>query len=276
MFGLMSNALILILLFPVFIYAQTKDSKTLTETTVVLGSIIEDGFAGESVTSYCSSGVDKYLTKGTRVVVSGVTDCKKSYSDDIVQFYEIIYKNKTYYIERSKLSLAEESYYDEISLMTPEQAEKFRKEAKNTSKVITKVNLRKAQKFFDGCKTKGLALLKWSIYKESEYTEGTGAEFEIYNPTTKTIKYIWITFVGFNPVGDKVIDRRRRTSNITVKAVGPIKPNYSGKYQFKYMWLTDLVQTARITLIKVQYMDKSIKTILDPKIITLDEVVWFL
>jgi len=84
-----------------------------------------------------------------------------------------------------------------------------------------------------------------------------------------TIKYLWFTFVGYNAVDDKIIDRKRGSSNITVKAIGPIKPDESGSYDYTYVWFTDLVETAVISNIKVQYMDGTFKTISNPKEIML-------
>jgi hypothetical protein len=93
----------------------------------------------------------------------------------------------------------------------------------------------------------------------------------VFNPTSKTIKYFWFTFIGYNPVGDPVVDFKRRTSSITVKAVGPIDPNKNGSYEFKYVWFTDLAETAKISSIKVQYMDGSFKTIFNLKPVMLDD-----
>jgi hypothetical protein len=43
--------------------------------------------------------------------------------------------------------------------------------------------------------------------------------------------------------------------------VGPIEPEASGSYDFDYVWHSDLVEEAKITSIKIQYMDGSVKTI---------------
>lgn len=123
-------------------------------------------------------------------------------------------------------------------------------------------------KFLKNGRIKGLTLLVSVIYDESEYTEGTSAKFVVYNPTQKTIKYLWFTVVGFNPVGDKVIDRVKGVSNITLKGVGPIEKDESGTYEFDYVWFTDMVETFKIISIKVQYMDNTIKTISNVKEIT--------
>lgn len=50
----------------------------------------------------------------------------------------------------------------------------------------------------------------------------------------------------------------------SVRYVGPIEPNDPASYSFKYVWFTDMVKSARVASITVQYMDgtrKSIKSI---------------
>ncbi len=125
--------------------------------------------------------------------------------------------------------------------------------------------MRKGLNFLADCKSKGLAITRWATYDESEYTDGTSLQISVYNPTQKIVKYIWVTITGYNPVDDKIVDRKRGTSNITVKAVGPLEPDKTGTYEFSYVWFTDLVSTALINSIKVQYMDGTIKTIANPK-----------
>ena len=62
--------------------------------------------------------------------------------------------------------------------------------------------------------------------------------------------------------------------NITVKSIGPIKPDESGLYTFEYVWYTDIVETAKITNIKIQYMDGTFKTITVPdKVIMSDSLL---
>lgn len=246
---------------------QSAKYKILTGTSMAVGIVGEDGFVGNNVGSYCLNGVDKYLKKGSAVLISGIENCKKSYSNDRTEFFEIIYSNKTYYIEKEKL-LTEQSYYSQIENMSTELADSFRTNAQRLGQLLYYDDTKKLLRFLDGCKTKGLAVLDWSFYDESEYTEGTGVKIKVYNPTPKTIKYLWFTFAGFNPVGDKVVDRKRG-ANITMKGVGPIKADKSGIYEYSYVWFTDLVETARILSIKIQYMDGSFRTVTNPKEIIL-------
>jgi len=119
-------------------------------------------------------------------------------------------------------------------------------------------------------KAKGIAIIDWNISDESEYTEGTGFDIKIYNPTKKTIKYIWVSMVGKNPVGDPVVSRGK--SIVMVKCIGPILPEEEDQWDFEYVWFSDLVTTAKITKIKVQYMDGTFKEILTPKDVIFTEL----
>lgn len=120
----------------------------------------------------------------------------------------------------------------------------------------------------------GVAILKASIYDISEYTEGTGFMINLYNSTKKTIKYVTVYFIGYNAVGDPVRDYRSRPNQLSFKCVGPIYPDMSATYEKKYAWMSDLVESFKITSIKVQYMDNSNKTIKEPNKIWIDSEVY--
>lgn len=257
----------ILLILPVFSYSQQQESSILSDTTLVVGIIKENTFIGNTITSYCSNGFDKQLDEGITVIISGIQICSKSYSDDRSEFYEILHDNKTYYVERDKIE-TDASFFGQIERMSKEKADKFKAHASYIEDILYKDKIKKALQFIDNCKVRGLAILDWSFYDESEYTEGTSIKFRVYNPTSKTIKYIWFTVIGYNPVGDKVTDIRKGSS-ITVKAVGPIKREESGLYEFDYVWLTDMVETMKVSTIKIQYMDNSIRTVTNVKEITL-------
>jgi hypothetical protein len=108
--------------------------------------------------------------------------------------------------------------------------------------------------FLKKCSIKGVCLYEYNLY---ENYSTTGLNVSFYNPTHKTIKYIWITFKGTNSVHDLVGYR-------TLTCVGPIPPYNKASYSFDYAWLTSLVEYAKAIKIKVQYMNKSIKIITNP------------
>jgi len=119
-----------------------------------------------------------------------------------------------------------------------------------------KRELKEAVKPFDEVGKYGLGFIRY--YPTGEYSS-TGATFKIFNPSSKTIKYIWFTVAGENPVGDLVMNGKGYYK--TLKAIGPVNPDGIGEWSFDYVWLTDIVESLRISTIKIQYMDLSFKTI---------------
>lgn len=243
-------------------------SQEFTDSTLVLGSMKSFDRIGKRVDSYtyssmCSLEDTKYLNANTYVIVSGVYECKDN------TYYKVIYKNEDYYVKTSNLEFYDKlNYYKIINNFSSESQKKFYNTAKEAAIVNHYNKLKKILDFTESCKAKGLVILDWGIYDESEYTSGTSVKFSFHNPTKKTIKYIWVNLVGYNPVGDKVIERGKSLK--TVKCIGPIESDSGGSYSFDYVWFSDLVEDAKIMSIKVQYMDGTIKTITNAKLVRLD------
>jgi len=101
--------------------------------------------------------------------------------------------------------------------------------------------------------------LGFIFYRPTGDEYSTGATFKIYNPSKKTIKYIWFTVGGENPVGDLV--GSKGTYFKTVKGIGPVESNGIAEWDFQYLWFTNIVETLRIINIKIQYMDNTVKTL---------------
>lgn len=113
--------------------------------------------------------------------------------------------------------------------------------------------LKQATDFYERAKQQGAAV-DWTCYDESEYTDGTSFKFEFTNLAKKRVKYVNIAFRGYNAVDDPV------GGVISKQCVGPIEPDESATYRFEYAWFTDVVEYAKITSLRVQYMDGSVKT----------------
>ena len=246
---------------------KDTDNLSITDSTLVLGFVTEDdAFSCDNWDpSYlCTCLPSIFFEKGTIVVVSGVRTCKSE------RYFEIIYKNKVYYIKKEYLRFGGNiDYSTKISSLSEEQAYRFRENAVYSATLLHKNKLNEALKFLESCKTQGLAIVDWRVFDESEYTDGTSFRIEFYNPTKKVIKYITTTIVGYNPVGDKVYNKLKQSYNCQVKSVGPIKPDSYGSYSFNYVWFTDMVETAKIISIVVQYMDGTTKIITNSESIRL-------
>ena len=263
------------------IYGQKKSDNLLQDSSYAIGIISETCNVGKTLPSHCISGNDKELNKRDMVIIRGVYNCVKGYTDDTTRrgigysgdtnrFYEIIYDNETYFIDYSNV-ITDKTYYNQIESMSLEQNAKFRSFAPYMGKVLYNAKLNKLLTFIDAGKAKGLVITDWAISDESEYTQGTSIRIEVLNPTKKIIKYICFTFIGYNAVDDIIIDSKSKSKSITRQGVGPIEPDASASYRFEYVWFTDLVQTAIISQIKVQYMDGTIKIITNPKSIMMNE-----
>ncbi len=240
-----------------------------TDSTSILAYTNEFTSLGKNVSDYCTLSSDKSVDAGTILLVTGIKECEYgTYSHSKSDFYEVFYKNETYYIEKSKLSFIDSlDRFDAIKNLPEGQYQRFNEHSKYLGKLLYVDKSTKIFNFLDKCKNQGLAILDYSIYDESEYTEGTSFKIEYYNPTKKTIKYIYTYLIGKNAVGDPV--SKAGKSIIKVSSIGPIKSKENGSYSFKYVWFSDLVETVKISSIVVQYMDGSTVTIKNPKSIIL-------
>lgn len=260
---------------PINSYPQTSntnveitDKLQLSDSTLILGVSKGLCFIGKEISNYdCGFDINYIVQFNTRFIISD------AYSCGYRKYYKVIYQNEEYFIDSRDIRLvnSEINYHEILCHLSSHKKERYYNFAKYMSNVYYKKRLMEAASFLDDCKQKGLAILSWRLNDESEFTEGTGLKITFLNLSNKTIKYIWTNIVGYNSVGDKVVDRKKKVSSMQVKSVGPIEPNNDAEYEFSYVWFTDLVDNAKITSIKVQYMDGTIKTISVPSEITMDK-----
>ena len=235
----------------------------INDSSIIKVCVSKTTFVRNRLSDCCTSNIQDYeretLFAGDTVVISGIISCKSCYTDNYMNFYEVIHKNKRYYIVKDEL-MSDADYYTQIEKMTLQSSGNFRRNAQNFAESEFSNKIHKLRQIINSYKLKGLVILYWNKYDESEYTDGTDLTFNVYNPTNKTIKYISFTVIGYNAVNDVIVDRIKRRSRINVKGVGPIKPKESATYDFDYVWYSDLVDTAKISEINVLYMDgRSIK-----------------
>lgn len=81
----------------------------------------------------------------------------------------------------------------------------------------------------------------------------TGIEVEFYNIYPKAIKYITFRFQGYNRVDDKVGGVEQ------IKCIGPIEHYESSSYAKEILWLTGIIDYAKIVSVQIQFMDNSMK-----------------
>jgi len=253
---------IVALVLPAVSWAQETSSGPEQQDHFLIGVIADGSIGGESLSEFCTESDSHYFEAKTVVFVLGKKDCSTAYSA-AKPFLEVAWRGKTYFIDADKVTF-DEPYKTRMDNLDGAGWAAAREEGLTGSMLVRRNELEKALKALEGTKPQGLAVVSWAVVDESEYTNGTGVRIAVYNPTKKTIKYIWFTIVGINAVDDAVGGPR------TVKAIGPLDADASGEYRFEYVWPTDIVESAKFRQIKVQYMDGSQKVITRPGDVVLD------
>ena len=219
------------------------------------------------VSSGCYITPSKTLSAGALLVVAGRHECTSRYSSP-KQFYRVMYAGDSHYVSADSLKVAEKDLA-RLDQVPEGHKPALQEHARLLSLVQRKNDLEDLVKAFESHKRHGLTIIKASIADVSEHTEGTSFKVRVSNPTEKTIKYITFSVVGLNAVGDPVRDRIKGGPTMVVRAIGPIEKDEGGTYNWEYMWHTDIVEKFRITEVKVQYMDNSIRVIRDLRAIML-------
>jgi len=109
-----------------------------------------------------------------------------------------------------------------------------------------------------------LAIFDFAVNGESY---SMGFDITLLNLSKKTIKYIYITVTATNPVDDKVGTK-------TVRAIGPIKPNDTGHYNFENTFYSSTAEYLSLDNIKVQYMGGAIKMFNKTQITSIRSTDW--
>lgn len=179
------------------------------------------------------------------------------------KYYKGCFNGKAFFIKASDVVIPD-SYVAKLDTLIQQPQDirdRFFKHQIALSKALYYENLQNGLNQIQSFSKFGLAIPSWSVYDVSEYTDGTGVRFSFYNPTQSIIKYVTITFQGYNAVDDPV------GRAITKKCIGPIEPEETASYNFEYAWFTDIVEYAKIRYIVVQYKNGTSKTISNPKTI---------
>jgi len=236
---------------------------------LIIGFNTESTFIYENITEYCTETGSKFISPSA-LVVCGIKKCERYGSEN--KYFEIMYRGKNYFIPWRNVNFKDESinYYQRIENLPDSAYLNYRQYANYVGLIYHSEKFNEIIKKMDGNKLKGLTILSWSPFDMSEYTDGTGARFEVYNPTKKTIKYISFTVRGYNPVDDPITAKNGQYS-ISLKGVGPIAPEESAKYSWDYIWFSGAFSYAKITYISITYMDGTIKNIENPRTVLLSE-----
>lgn len=237
-----------------------------TEPHFVYGKTNTDAGVGTDYLFGCTLDVKEFLKKDVTLKLYGVILC----DNENITYYKVFYNYLPYLVRQAEVNISEVDK-EYLKQLTPEQDMLFGTKMVNEAEVYYKEIKEKAEKKIESYRAKGkqngILIKKSNVFDQSEYTSGTGYNFSFINTSKKTIKYIWITVKGINAVNDVV-------SSKTLKGIGPLEPDTSASYSFDYVWYTDIVETCKIPLIKIQYMDGTVKQIQNADSLILSEPLY--
>ncbi|MBU3743100.1 MAG: hypothetical protein FGM61_00945 [Sediminibacterium sp.] len=244
----------IILLFLVLITLNSEAQTTISDTSLIAGITNYTAYPGTSLTVKDIILGNEMINRNSIVIITGA----HSFSPN-VNYFQIAYQGKLFYLNRDYITLKDNSinFFKSVLNLDKKITDSLKVRGLELSKLYFLKEKLKAIEFIDFCKKRGLLIKKKSIYDESEYTQGTSFECEVVNLSSKPIKYITFLIQGYNAVNDKV------SSIKMLKGIGPIGNFESSKYSFDYVWMTDIIDSYKLISIKIQYMDGSIKTITD-------------
>lgn len=221
------------------------------------------GYVHQTINNTSSYYVGEYLSSGNTILIA---DKQKMHGSS---YYIGLFANKCFYIPVKDVVLSDVEKAKLDTLLSCDQSKRnqFFSWAKSLENYHYTQKTNQLLKELDRHTKQGLSIVSWGVYDESEYTDGTGVEFEFFNPTNKTIKYITINLSGYNAVDDAVHSTLGKLT-LSPKCIGPIEPNKTAYYKFEYLWFTDIVEYAKIKSIVIQYTNGTSKRISNANNIT--------
>lgn len=259
---------------PVIAFSQLSDEETALWKKMTIGFVEKDVIVGKTIDDKCNlentSAFISLLKEYPSTTI--VTDYKLCNNGSPNLFFEIYDGVSFKYVKTSDVSFNEKIDKDNLKVqfatMSPEEKKFLKDNVGNMANLMRQTEHsisvdKKADELFETLKPFHLAKkqgIGFITYHPTSNYGITGATFKVYNPSPKTIKYIWFTIAGENAVEDLV-----RLSNgkyyTTVKGIGPLESEAISTWSFDNIWLTDNIQYLRISTIKIQYMDRSVKTL---------------
>ena len=186
----------------------------------------------------------------------------KKYSfdtDEVREYYKAYALGRSFYVDKEDVELKDEAQTRLDSLIRSDRITRahFAHWTKDFSKeFFYDLELKNVDKIFDYYKKYPVSVYSWSWGSKNEYSDFQNIDIEFYNSSKKTIKYVYVTFRAKNAVGDPVNGATK-----TLTGIGPIEPGASNSYSFEDVWYSHTIDKVSIVSIKVQYMDKTTRTI---------------
>ncbi|NRF70416.1 hypothetical protein HLB44_25755 [Aquincola sp. S2] len=233
----------------------------------VFGFLVEGVDAGGRVSEFCGLEMVSKLPPGAMLVVVKKMDCRSKYGTSYAASHlRVLHRGKEYFVSPEHVRITPQATL-KLSGRDDAATDSSLDAWRQTSNSLHKLAQREALKALDATGKRGVAILKTRIFDASEHTEGTGFSVSVYNSGKKAIKYITFSVTGFNAVNDAVRDRLRGSTVVTLRGIGPIEPEATASYRNEYMWSTDLVQSHRVTQVRLEFMDGTRRVLADvPKL----------
>lgn len=90
---------------------------------------------------------------------------------------------------------------------------------------------------------------------------GVGVQFSFRNGGEKTIKYVTISFIPYNQVGDAVSSSIGGRSEFGIICTGPIAPNKKQSGRCECIWYNYSITSVRVSKAEIEYMDGTTEVI---------------
>ncbi|MEI9946677.1 MAG: hypothetical protein WDN26_20945 [Chitinophagaceae bacterium] len=238
-------------------FSQKRNNFLKDDTTAIIG-LLKPKITLHQNDLSCSYYVEE-LPALTKILIYAIKKCSIYGFDN---YYSAVYRGNTIAVDTADVYTAS-NIYDSLKRMDKASLDRLYYKAFYADTLVNRKDNSKLLAEIDKYKNYGIIILNSQLKDESEYTDGTGYSIEVYNIGVKTIKYITINVVAYNPVKDKVFSSKYKSYTATLRGVGPINPSSTGSYSFDYVWFSDLPETSKIISIKLQFMDNTVKTITD-------------
>ena len=90
---------------------------------------------------------------------------------------------------------------------------------------------------------------------------GIGVQFSFRNEGEKTLKYVTISFIPYNQVGDAVSSSIGGRSEFGIICTGPIAPNKKQSGRCECIWYNYSITSVRVSKAEIEYMDGTTEVI---------------
>ena len=90
---------------------------------------------------------------------------------------------------------------------------------------------------------------------------GIGVQFSFRNEGEKTIKYVTLSFIPYNQVGDAVSSSIGGRSEFGIICTGPIAPNKKQSGRCECIWYNYSITSVRVSKAEIEYMDGTTEVI---------------